>query len=213
MTRDSAACGSLGGRGRPTVLMPPRKRRHQGLLGNSAGIPDMCRSGDGGRARSADLVPPPPRCAPTIWRARAAGSRHCVRVRWVELLKGTGARLVFRQGVAPGRLDELERRLGAPLPADLRALLSETDGFDDADGQWEVAWSVGRIGSETHRFRSDGLLDRDDVAFGDNGAGDPFCINVAGTVNVVSPIDGERVLLAESLSDFWDGWFRGRITT
>ena len=26
---DSAACGSLGGHGRPTVLMLPRKRRHQ----------------------------------------------------------------------------------------------------------------------------------------------------------------------------------------
>jgi hypothetical protein len=131
-----------------------------------------------------------------------------VRVRWVELLNGTGARLVFRQGAAQGRLDELERRLGATLPSDLRDLLSETDGFDNADGQWEVAWSVGRVGSETEQFRSDGLLGHDDVAFGDNGAGDPFCIDVAGTVSVVSPVTRERVLLAESLSDFWDGWFR-----
>ena len=116
-----------------------------------------------------------------------------MRVRWVELLVGTGARLVFRQGAAQGRLDELERQLGGGLPSDLRDLLSESNGFEDADGQWEVAWSASRVAMETLRLRSDGLLGCDDAAFGDSGAGDPFCVDGEGAVSVEERADGPDV--------------------
>jgi hypothetical protein len=108
----------------------------------------------------------------------------------------------------------MARRAGTSTSGDVCRLnsgdlLSESDGFEDADGQWEVAWSADRVASETQLLRSDGLLGPDDVAFGDNGAGDPCCIDAVGTVSVVSPVTSQRVLLADSLSDFWDGWFCG----
>jgi hypothetical protein len=85
----------------------------------------------------------------------------------------------------------MARRAGTSTSGDVCRLnsgdlLSESDGFEDADGQWEVAWSADRVASETQLLRSDGLLGPDDVAFGDNGAGDPCCIDAVGTVSVVS---------------------------
>jgi hypothetical protein len=136
-----------------------------------------------------------------------------VRVAWVELFEEIGARLVLRDGASAERLDELERRLGDGVSAELRDLLAETDGFDDVDGQWEMAWSSTRVASETERFRRDGLLGHTEIAFGDNGCGEPFCLDAEGTVSVIYPIGGERMFLAPSLVDFWAGWLRGRITT
>ena len=57
----------------------------------------------------------------------------------------------------------MARRAGTSTSGDVCRLnsgdlLSESDGFEDADGQWEVAWSADRVASETQLLRSDGLL-------------------------------------------------------
>lgn len=121
----------------------------------------------------------------------------------------------FREGASEVQLDALERRLGGPIPGELRALLLESDGFEDVEGQWEVGWSSDRIAEETERVRADGLLAGDVLCFGDDGTGDPFCISHqnGGPVWWLSLIDGEMVVLADSLLAFWDGWLRGEITT
>jgi hypothetical protein len=132
---------------------------------------------------------------------------------WLQLLGDSGADLEFREGASDAVLDEVAHRLEHPLPESLRALLAETDGFDDVAGQWEVAWRCGRVAAENERLRSERLIQPTDTAFGDSGAGEPFVIDADGSVGCVSPITGERVELAPTLADFWTGWLTGRIAT
>ena len=133
---------------------------------------------------------------------------------WVDAVRTHGASLEFRPGASAMQLNALERRVG-PIPHDLRAMLQESDGIYDRDGQWEVAWSCDRIAAETERLRDQGLLADDEVAFGDDGAGDPFSMPVHGDgqVAIRSMITGETTTLAPSLPVFWAAWLRGEITT
>jgi hypothetical protein len=133
---------------------------------------------------------------------------------WVDAVRTEGASLELRPGASATELNALERRVG-PIPHDLRALLQESDGIYDRDGQWEVAWSCDRMAAETERLRAEGLVADDEVAFGDNGAGDPFVMPVHGDGQVMSRsmVTGESSVLASSLPVFWTRWLRGEIST
>ncbi|WP_327011039.1 SMI1/KNR4 family protein [Dactylosporangium sp. NBC_01737] len=98
---------------------------------------------------------------------------------WIELITELSPEAQFAPPAGPGALDEVERGLGQPLPAQLRELLAESDG---ALGELslDVVWSAGRILADNQAFRIsedfaelyapfDGLL-----FFGDNGGGDQF---------------------------------------
>lgn len=88
----------------------------------------------------------------------------------------------FRPPAAPEALAALERALGVALPDELRALLAETDGVEDAHGCWLV-WDVARLRSENERFRrrSDGLetcMSFEDLLFFSDapGNGDAYAV-------------------------------------
>ena len=98
---------------------------------------------------------------------------------WIELIAGLLPEAEFAPPAAPAVLDEVERVLAQSLPAELRALLAETDGVLDGL-RLDVVWSAGRILADNQAFRTsedfaelyapfDGLL-----FFGDNGGGDQF---------------------------------------
>jgi hypothetical protein len=105
--------------------------------------------------------------------------------------------------------------VGAQWPSDLKVFLRESNGFEDTEGQWEVAWSVERIVAENGRIRRESPnFPARWLCFGDNGAGDAFAIDCErGTVHVALASTGEYSILADSLSEFWRGWFSGDITT
>jgi hypothetical protein len=113
----------------------------------------------------------------------------------------------------PSSSDELaglESRLGHPLPDELRDFLLQVNGFYDLPGQWQCSWDTERIGIENEEMRRSGVLDRSRLAFGDNGAGDPFCVVVghegAGLVEEWSPIDGAATRAWTGLVEFWTDW-------
>lgn len=79
----------------------------------------------------------------------------------------------------PAMVTTAEQRLGCSIPAELVALLQETDGVVGHDGV-ETVWPLSRIVEENLHFRSDrafaGLSMPFDplLFFGDNGGGDRF---------------------------------------
>ncbi|MFD5063540.1 MULTISPECIES: SMI1/KNR4 family protein [unclassified Streptomyces] len=98
---------------------------------------------------------------------------------WKETAAGALPDVEFRAPVAAMALAEAERRLGRSLPAQLTALLLETDGIVGEYGT-DVVWSLERIVEQNLLFWApdtfpslympfDPLL-----FFGDNGGGDQF---------------------------------------
>jgi hypothetical protein len=109
-------------------------------------------------------------------------------VTWRERLTkfGDGARL--SPPAAQAALAAAERELGLAMPAELRALLAETDGVADRYGA-QVVWPASLISRQNQEFRSrpefralympfDALL-----FFGERGNGDQYFYRVlAGAV-------------------------------
>ncbi|ALC22672.1 SMI1/KNR4 family protein [Streptomyces pristinaespiralis] len=99
-----------------------------------------------------------------MWKDAAAKALHTVE---------------FRAPVDATALAEAERRLGRTLPAQLAALLRETNGVVGEYGT-DVVWSLERIVEENLLFWSPdtfpGLYMPVDplLFFGDNGGGDQF---------------------------------------
>lgn len=69
-----------------------------------------------------------------------------------------------------------ECSLGSALPDELVALYKAADGLFDEPGQWYVVWPLDRVVITNVQLWSEGLLDQDLVAFGDDGTGAPFCL-------------------------------------
>lgn len=113
-------------------------------------------------------------------------------------------------GCDEGQLTEAETRLGVTLPHALRAMYRAEDGRFNAAGQWWVVWPLERLVSDTLRAWSDGALDRTLLAFGDDGTGNPFCVNSA----VESPVIRRSLIGSEvegelSLDQFEAEWLEG----
>lgn len=125
----------------------------------------------------------------------------------------------FREPATVEAIQTAEAQLGAPLPRELRELLSETDGVVGEYGL-DLVWSADRIGKDNARFRSDpnfsdlylpfeGL-----VFFSDAGNGDQFAISLRGArdVFVWNHEDDSRMWVAPTVLDFLRRWMTGELT-
>jgi hypothetical protein len=77
------------------------------------------------------------------------------------------------------KIVKVERRLGHSMPAALRWLYSEGDGRFNKSGQWWVIWPLARLASENAGAWRRGLPE-EFLAFGDDGAGNAFCMRHDG---------------------------------
>lgn len=125
----------------------------------------------------------------------------------------------FHEPATPQSIRAAEAKLGAPLPSELRELLSETDGVVGEYGLGLV-WTAERIGEDNARFRSD--LEFADlylpfeglVFFSDAGNGDQFAASLRGAqdVYVWNHEDDSRVWVASTVLDFLKRWMTDELT-
>ncbi|MCE9623548.1 MAG: SMI1/KNR4 family protein [Actinomycetia bacterium] len=112
-------------------------------------------------------------------------------------------------GCEPSELDAAEQRLGLRLPNPLRTLLGIGDGRYDTAGQWWIVWPLEQLVEDNEKNWREGWVDRSLVAFGDDGAGDPFCMYLDGSSDtIVRWSMTEREVFEEypTLSDFAVTW-------
>jgi hypothetical protein len=119
---------------------------------------------------------------------------------------------LIAHGVQPGpplpeeRLDRVEEEMGRPWPGILRPLYAAADGLFDTPGQWWVVWPSARVVSDNRRAWRDGELSVDLLAFGDDGTGNPFCIQDDDRVVYWSWIDCEIEREVGNLATFLADW-------
>src|SRR5205085_9053221 len=107
-------------------------------------------------------------------------------------------------------IERAEAELGSSLPEALRAVYVSGDGRYRDDGEWWVLWPLARVVEDTKAGWKNGSLPHSVVAFGDDGTGDPFCIETdeAGSQVVLrwSAIDGTAVGNEGAVEDFLRRW-------
>jgi hypothetical protein len=138
-------------------------------------------------------------------------------VAWREFLAGLNRDVTLPPGSSNAQLLYAETQLGVLIPEELHAFLAETDGLFDNDAQHWYGWPLERIVSENLSAWRDEelLLDNALLAFGDDGTGDCFCLEVDERTPHVfhwSWIDGEARPIATDLRSFWSGWLTGELT-
>lgn len=126
---------------------------------------------------------------------------------WLSAIGEDGA-VVLTDPASPEVLAEVEAKLGAPLPEDLRTLLAETDGLADDSGG-EPVWPVERIGEENQsRLGPVAAADPDLVFFGDTGTEDLFAYRASEPdIYLWSAADGRTRWVASDLRSLLDTWF------
>ncbi|MFE6647708.1 SMI1/KNR4 family protein [Nocardioides sp. NPDC057772] len=122
--------------------------------------------------------------------------------RWHQLL--TVDLVTLHQAATDDAIRRAEAAINRRLPPTLRALYRTTDGIYDQAGQWFVIWPLSRVITEaSETWAPPGPL----IAFGDNGAGEPFCVTSGEEgVSLWHPIDGELEPLANDTYEFWRNW-------
>jgi hypothetical protein len=131
---------------------------------------------------------------------------------WSVLLGIDGYRL--QTEASPEDIRGAEATLSVPFPEELRSLLRTTDGLFDTIGQWFVIWPLNMLVQENLRRREYQRMPSTFVAFGDDGAGEAFCLDVErGAVYCWYAIDGRANELAGDMPTFLHGWTDGTITT
>jgi hypothetical protein len=132
---------------------------------------------------------------------------------WLSVFDADRRNLRLGSPASEAELTALEAKLGHRLPGDLRSLLAVANGFEDLGGQWQCAWDTERIGIQNERLRLTGVFDAARLAFGDNGAGDPFCVLLAGEsagqIDEWSPIELQSIRSWPNLLTFWTDWLNG----
>jgi hypothetical protein len=135
---------------------------------------------------------------------------------WRRLLAADGE-YELSPGVTADELAGVEAILDALFPAALRQAYLASDGALLRDGQYYPLWPLAEV---LRRNRDDWSWDdrkerHELVGFGDNGTGEPFCVDRVGSDTVYhwGPIGGEVTPLAGTLAEFWAGWNAGTITT
>jgi hypothetical protein len=121
---------------------------------------------------------------------------------------------------APGAtrrmLADAERRLGVRLPRSLRRLYRASNGIEDVGGRWDVVWPLDDVVRRNlDGWEGEAGHPRELLAFGDNGAGDPFCLPLRGPELVVwwYAVGAEATEYGLPLWRFWLGWRSGEVTT
>ena len=129
---------------------------------------------------------------------------------WTAWLRAIGedGTVVLTEPAGADALAEVEAKLGATLPDDLRTLLAETDGLTDDSGG-EPVWPVERIGEENQaRLGPVAAADPDLVFFGDTGTEDLFAYRSSQPdIYLWSAADGRTRWVASDLRSFLDTWF------
>ncbi|MGP3987808.1 SMI1/KNR4 family protein [Streptomyces sp. 3N207] len=145
---------------------------------------------------------------------------------WRELIARLYKGAKFAAPASDEEIDQVERRLGQPVPDALRRLLHEADGVRDEYGSGLV-WSTQEIIEQNAEFRASSdfaalYMSFDQLMFmADNGGGDLFAyVRVpAGRPDDVFVWDhetDERKCVAQSLRDYLerragddggDGWY------
>jgi hypothetical protein len=131
----------------------------------------------------------------------------------------------FRTGADEAVLAGAEMSLGHPLPADLRALLAESDGVTWSEYGLSLIWPVDRIVATNLEFRSEAFALRDTcmpfeplVFFSDAGNGDQFAFARVSwprdrDVFAWNHEDDSRKWVAPDLQHFLEWFSDGRIRT
>lgn len=137
---------------------------------------------------------------------------------WRQTLQALDAGLELQPSASAASIAAAELRLGVTLPPDLRGLYEATDGIHDNGGQWFVMWQLEDLAIRNlEAWSSDWETEprRGLLGFGDDGTGDPFCVELKGGTTVFhwSPIEQLARPLAPDLLQFWTGWFTGTIGT
>lgn len=129
---------------------------------------------------------------------------------WIAILDAERRGLRLGSPASDAELSDTEAALGRPLPFDLSSLLRVANGFDDLAGQWQCAWDSKRIVSENLQMWANDVLPDTRLAFGDNGAGEPFCVilrgDCQGQIEEWSPIDLDANRSWPDLATFWVDW-------
>ncbi|MGW4533085.1 SMI1/KNR4 family protein [Nocardia sp. NPDC004340] len=131
---------------------------------------------------------------------------------WKDLIEKLYDDAEFVAPASDGDIDEIEGRLGQPIPVELRDLLRHTNGVQDEWGSGLV-WPVEEIIEQNTVFRNEPdfaeLYETFDqlVFFGDNGGGDQFAYvgespGQAAGVYVWDHETDERTRVASSLTDY-----------
>jgi hypothetical protein len=141
---------------------------------------------------------------------------------WRELIQRLTGECRFASPASASQLAATEGALGVALPAELRALLSESNGVNGQYGLGLV-WPVERIAVDNVAFRSNADLRElympfDPLLFfADAGNGDQFAFRVLiGAVRhpdvfVWNHEDDSRTWVAPSLEKYLDWWLTGKI--
>jgi SMI1 / KNR4 family (SUKH-1) len=106
-------------------------------------------------------------------------------------------------------ITDAETRLGVTFPTTVRALYEEADGTYNVAGQWWVVWPLERLVTDNERAWSEERLPRSLLAFGDDGTGDPFCVQLGSEDDVVlrwSWIDNDVQVAEGSMAKFAAEW-------
>jgi SMI1-KNR4 cell-wall len=139
---------------------------------------------------------------------------------WTEAIAAMPGETIFKDAASALVLREAEQQLGQALPAELAALLAESDGVEGEYGLGLV-WSIERIVAENLALRRDADLASlympfDSLLFfGDAGNGDLFGLvphNGRPDVFAWNHEDDSRTWVARGLAAYLDGWLSGRIT-
>lgn len=109
-----------------------------------------------------------------------------------------------------------ESALAVSMPDQVRELYEATNGVWDQGGQWFFMWRLEDLVQwNLDAWELEGEKRRPYLGFGDNGFGNPFCVELEGgsTVYTWSAIDQHAYPLAPGMREFWVGWLAGEIGT
>jgi hypothetical protein len=138
---------------------------------------------------------------------------------WIELVSSLPGPTTFQPPASEQSLQRCATALGHELPADLAALLRESDGIEGEYGAGLV-WSAERIASENVALRTDTqfaslYMPFDPLLFfADAGNGDLFAL-LPGLrrpdVFVWDHEDDSRTWVAPSLAKYLESWQTGQL--
>lgn len=142
---------------------------------------------------------------------------------WVEYIQQLEPQAVFSACATAERLAQLEQALHITLPAELKSLLSESDGILGEYGLY-LAWSADEIETQNSRWWKDfGFRTRymslDTLLFfADAGDGELFAMGIIEGiiqlpyVYVWNPIDDSRTWVAPSIRKYLEWWLTGKLS-